>query len=316
MDTAADGLLALSNLAAATAERVDLQDDDRSSSLSELDEPLEIPELEEATAMDQIDGDSEAETERIEESPDKLRKKPFGISPSKLVQSMTADERPEIEALTDSAVSSPISPLDESAGEESDAEAGEDTSKLMAQPYSNKRKRLSDVYDTEDQQRIRRRRTGSIDTDKDGAESEEDEVPGRVTREPTIEPLDDGIDAELSEIEDEEQEQEQARPQEQEPASASDEGKSKKIVVPSRSTRRRGKELLESEPHDIDEDSDREEGEDDADVDDAEVQAKSEEERKHFSNVCGTALTMYRGKASSRNGCTFTAGTALCSPTR
>lgn len=278
MDTAADGLLALSSLAAATADNVDLRDDDRSSSLSELDDAPDIPDLEETPVAEPIDPDSEAETERIDESPDKLKRKPFGISPSKLAQSITANERPEIEALTDSAVSSPMSPLEDSAGEESDAEAVDDTTDgLLSQPFSNKRKRLSDVYDNEDQDRVRRRRTGSVDSEKGGAESEEDEIRNPPTREPTIEPLDDGIDGVQSENGDD---PEQAQAQGQEPASASDEGRGKKAIVPSRSTRRRGKELTEPVPPEVEEESEAEEVDEDADADDAEAQAKNEEERK------------------------------------
>ena len=156
MDSPADALLALSNTAAAIADAKDrnLDDDDRSSSLSELEDAgdlldMDIENIEDEEVADHIeqiddetvqqndqdiplflpsnlppqasqehsmiDGDSEAETERLEDSPDK-GKKTFQISPSKLAQTINAsdDIRPEIEELTNSQVSSPMTPVADS----------------------------------------------------------------------------------------------------------------------------------------------------------------------------------------------------------
>jgi hypothetical protein len=81
MDSAADSLLALSNTAVNLAAKEDpLSDDDRSStsSLSELEDELEDLEEEDIEPIAPTDADSEAETERLQVTPENLaKKKPF-----------------------------------------------------------------------------------------------------------------------------------------------------------------------------------------------------------------------------------------------
>ena len=71
------------------------EDDDRSSSLSELeDDGQDTIDSEAAGQTSAVEGDSEAETERLEESPDKAaQKKALGTTPSKLAQTVHV-ERP------------------------------------------------------------------------------------------------------------------------------------------------------------------------------------------------------------------------------
>ncbi|RMZ84567.1 hypothetical protein DV737_g1079, partial [Chaetothyriales sp. CBS 132003] len=162
-------LLALSNTAVALADTSDVEpdddrDDDRddegSSSLSELDEDGGDDDFDQ-----EHEEQEQAETERLEESPEKaLRKRPFGTAtPSKLAQTSRADERPEIESLTESAMSSPISSHSDS-DELSDApvhddESGEDESETRS-PAKRKREAAEELG-AEEQARTRRRRTGS-----------------------------------------------------------------------------------------------------------------------------------------------------------
>lgn len=283
MDSAADGLLALSSTAAALAENnEDINDDDRSSSLSELEDGPDTfdMDIESTTAAVQPEPDSEAETERLEESPDKMHRKPFGISPSKLAQSITIDNRPEIEALTDSGVSSPISLPEDSAAEDSDDGLGAPSGKmkLLDQPLNNKRKRLSDVLDPEDQQRIRRRRTGSVESEdeKDIQDSDIEDTRSRGSREITVGPL---IDTESRPPSEHGDENKRAKAKEQEQPESSDEGKSKKPTTTGRATRRRGREQIDPEIQEADEDEGQESDEE-VDADDADAQAKSAEERE------------------------------------
>jgi len=296
MDSAADGLLALSNTAAAIAENNDLQeDDDRSSSLSELEDApdnieLEDDEEEEVVQPNHaVDGDSEAETERLEESPDKARR-PFQISPSKLAQSINAtDERPEIEELTNSEVSSPMTPVEDSPpqSELSEAEDLPNPLDLLSQAatVTNKRKRLSDVLDMTDDLRPRKRRTASVDSEdeKSDAESELPEVP---TREPTVEPDDPELQAE-SEKEDEQEEEVEP---EQEQIDLSDGSKSKKTGTVYRSRSRRGKDPAEPEVQDEDDNEAAEASDEDVEGDDVDTTVKNEEEQ-HKRVAAMEALT-------------------------
>ncbi|WEW58474.1 hypothetical protein PRK78_003942 [Emydomyces testavorans] len=81
----------------------DIHDDDRSSSLSEIEEGLDEHQLEDMSPRREkivaSEVDSEAETERLEDSPNRLRNRTsivlsartYGTSPSKLAQSTTYD---------------------------------------------------------------------------------------------------------------------------------------------------------------------------------------------------------------------------------
>ncbi|KAL2000937.1 hypothetical protein VTN02DRAFT_2453 [Thermoascus thermophilus] len=148
----ADSAVAIDNQTLLVDES--LMDDGRSSSLSELDvsehEPSDMDEpLKPETATAEVD--SEAETERIEDSPHNVRKRNivvsagYGTSPSKLAQSTTyddieddADESPSktrrssknngFTALDDSAISESAGKKRKrlESGDDTGTEAGED----------------------------------------------------------------------------------------------------------------------------------------------------------------------------------------------
>lgn len=317
MDSPADALLALSNTAAAVADQRDqtAEDDDRSSSLSELenapedmdieeDEDDEEPEEEEDVPQENsvlADGDSEAETERLEESPDKVKRTVFQISPSKLAQSMNAaDQRPEIEELTNSEPSSPMTPVEASPSDElSDIEdLVEPPNPLdilsQAATVTHKRKRLSDVMDITSDERPRKRRTESVESDEEESEAES-EKPGIPTREPTVEPEDPEAQAE-SEKEDEiEPEQERAEAD----VDLSDESKNKHPEKYTRSRSRRGKDPDEVQD---DEDNDPAEASDeDVEGDDVDATAKSEEEQVKRAAAMETLMIIERQFAAFRD---------------
>ncbi|KPI45365.1 Transcriptional regulatory protein DEP1 [Cyphellophora attinorum] len=340
MDSAADSLLALSTTATALAEaEQQLQDDDdRSSSLSELEGDLDDEELsdvgddagdeaeididgdddeleegdEEIQSNDTpnrhaaADGDSEAETERLEESPDKLnRRKSFIATPSKLAQPLqmnhSPNERPEIESLTDSAVSSPISTNSESdddlsdvPAENEDEEAPEKTSPGDVSP--NKRKRDDEEQLEDIQDRNRKRRTLSdISPNAKLLRETIPEVPqSRESKANSEEPT-----AEAADAEDAQSDEEEAGVEDTDTGVAKP--KTKKPTPPSRvSARRKGKgDPQQDVEADAEEDGEGGDDSEEEEVDDAEVAAKSEEEQakrmsameqlgvleKHFANL-------------------------------
>ncbi|KIW19960.1 hypothetical protein PV08_00535 [Exophiala spinifera] len=280
MDSAADSLLALSNTVATIApDHEPLSDDDRSSSLSELDENLEDGEEEELEAQRPGDVDSEAETERLQVTPDGLvKKKPFEVSPSKLVQREDVDMRPEIESLTGSPVSSPISSHADSDldGELSDVPEAED--EVEAEPEAvtvnspNKRKREESDSDPDAAPRSQRRRTGSVESRQEKSEPEsEPEDSRRPSREQTHEP-----EIEARGNEDEEAEEPEEEPKEAEKVESSEDSKGKPRTRP----RRKAKGDVIQEPQ-ADEEEEPEGAEESEAVDenDAEAAAKSEEEQ-------------------------------------
>jgi hypothetical protein len=305
MDSAADSLLALSTLASA-ADATGLQeDDDRSSSLSELDGELEDEGVDDAAddADDDIDddeeeedeemddaprhdspsrviaddGESEAETERLEESPDKLdRKKSFVATPSKLAQPIiinhSPNERPEIESLTESAISSPVSSHNDSDDDLSDVPAdNEDLAEPTRQVSPSKRKREEEEKDLEEQNRVRRRRTlsGALDNPKLDEESEAEDGPSRESGEGTVEPA-----AEADQRDDVASEDDEDEPKD------IDKSKGKKRTPPSRvSSRRRGQDEPQDTEQEADEEADGVEESDEPEADDIEAAAKSEEEQ-------------------------------------
>jgi Sds3-like len=283
MDSAADSLLALSNTAAALAAEDDVdQDDDRSSSLSELEDDeadnLESDAVGEGSA---VEGDSEAETERLEESPDKRSgTKAFRITPSKLAQSSQADERPEIESLTsESVISSPAS-SNEDLDNLSDAPAEDEEIEVVRNQNQSptKRKREDEEEDEEEQGRARRRRTGSIASDgmKSDGESDADDIPSQPSRDASVEP---GV--EIGVAEDDQEEEEDEPEDEEQKADSNEEAVEKPKPGRGRTSRRRGKqeEPLQGEQEIEDDVVAGEESDDDVEVevDDAETAAKNEE---------------------------------------
>ncbi|OAG39392.1 hypothetical protein AYO21_06408 [Fonsecaea monophora] len=282
MDSAADSLLALSNTAVAYAAKdTPLSDDDRSSSLSELDDDLEDGEEEDIEAAVAADVDSEAETERLQATPENLaRKKPPEISPSKLSQRQDIDMRPEIESFTESPVSSPISSHHESDHEEGLSEghdADEEAPEVAAvDPAAspNKRKREESESDVEEAPRSQRRRTGSVETEDEKSEPETDaeENDSHHLRENTIEPE----VGEPPEHDEEEVVEPDELPKEVEKADSSEDSKDKGKSRP----RRKAKDpVIQELQHEDEEDAAHAEDSEVADDNDLEAALKSEEEQ-------------------------------------
>ena len=289
MDSAADSLLALSNTAAAIVAQQDPpSDDDRSSSLSELDDNLEEDD-EEGEDMEidlpaPLDGDSEAETERLQVTPDNLnRKKPFEISPSKLANRQDVDMRPEIESLTESGVSSPISSHDDSEieGPLSDGPDPDEEPEPEPEPEPevdpgnspNKRKREESESDIEEPPRSQRRRTGSVESEDEKSEPETDGEDSRQpSREPSVEP-----EAEIpNHDEDEQEEQEEEEQKEIEKVDTSEDSKEKGR---SRHLRKAKGDVVEEPQPEEEDEADGAEDSDAVDDNDAEATVKSEEEQ-------------------------------------
>lgn len=325
MDNPADALLALSNTAAAIAESNAVIDDDRSSSLSELEDAPDNIELDDDADADGSDdgvdeeeeevlppipnahindGDSEAETERLEDSPDKSKRSAFQISPSKLVQTMTAsdDIRPEIEELTNSDISSPMTPVEDSPLEDlSDPEDIDGEHELLptsdnplnllsqAATVTNKRKRLSDVMDITSDERPRKRRTQSL-SDVEDEDSEVESEPDKVdapTREPTAEPDETEVTLKKQTIEPEQAE-----------ASASDDSKSKKPEQYTRSRSRRGKDAVEDQD---DEENEPDASDEDVEPDDADATVKTEEEHAKRAAAMDALMVLEKHYATLRD---------------
>lgn len=271
-----------------------IDDDDRSSSLSDIgDEDGES--LGEETPI-QIDppteADSEAETERINSTPNKmggskkmvLNTKPFEPSPSKLALA-TGPESGEDDD-SESAISSPLASTRDSVsgdaieGEENDNEELDNTATQEQNVNGKKRKRsLIDGDDLADatQGRSRRQRTGSVQSEASiqNAAMSDDGSPS--SREGTLEPTETNEGA----VEDAETNEDDADI-EQEPIAAV-----KDLKVKAGAGRRRtlrGKAIENETPVDAedaeqqDAESAAEEGAENEDVDDAEAVAKSEEE--------------------------------------
>jgi hypothetical protein len=180
----------------------DQLDEGRSSSLSDLDDGADEVDMVSAISVlsRQIEADSEAETERLEISPNKLQNHKdveigmatYMKSPSKLAQSAVPQAR-EQEPFSDSVVSSP-GPSDEDLESEMRSEhsgASDDEDNIDRQIRASsprKRKRLdteddSGSADDADEARRQRRRTQSARSDIE----EQSEL--GVSREATIEPI-------------------------------------------------------------------------------------------------------------------------------
>lgn len=150
-------------------------DDGRSSSLSEIDDVSdnEPSDFEDAVPSDKLapDNDSEAETERLEDSPHNIRKRDIvvsansvGPSPSKLHQSTTVDDVEDEEHVADDSPSKLRRPSRNNGVTEEPSEPDEE----LADCVSHKRKRgdAGDETGTEmcDEEPLRKRRS-SIKSD-------------------------------------------------------------------------------------------------------------------------------------------------------
>jgi hypothetical protein len=208
-------LSSMANAPRFSAETSPESDDDRSSSLSDLDEGLD-PEAVSGPARKKMavtDGDSEAETERLEASPNKAGKEeqvmvefaPLGQTLPESADVISAIHRQlETERFSDSAISSPGSSDEESlsdaasdhiAGVRKRALDGPRTSQSSA---GAKRKRAShdngSDLDGEQGARSRRKRTGSIrsEAERDPSTSDDDDASSNtdLSRAGSHEPLD------------------------------------------------------------------------------------------------------------------------------
>lgn len=177
----------------------DIMDEGRSSSLSELEDATDDVDMVSANSVisKQLEADSEAETERLANTPHKpqkhtdteLGRMPFVASPSKLVNATFPAEE---EGQSDSAVSSP-GPSDDEIDSEtrsihSAVSKNEEDRIIPSGESSHLKRKHSDVEDesgTEDEQeeaRRQRRRTESV-------VSEIDDQSEMGSREPTVEPM-------------------------------------------------------------------------------------------------------------------------------
>jgi hypothetical protein len=181
----------------------DLLDEGRSSSLSELEDGADEVDMVSTNSLlsKQLEADSEAETERLENSPNKNQDKDVerGTTksltvPGKLTQPVVAQDA-ERETFSESAVSSP-GPSDEDLAIEmpSEPSAASDDEENLDAPFRNTSPRKRKHLDIEDasgsdeeaeEMRRRRRRTQSVRSDVE----EQSEL--GLSREATIEPNDD-----------------------------------------------------------------------------------------------------------------------------
>lgn len=271
-----------------------IDDDDRSSSLSDIgDEEGESPGEEIPVRIDPpTEADSEAETERIDSTPNTmggskkmvLNTKSFEPSPSKLALA-TGPESGEDDD-SDSAISSPLASTRDSVngdivdGEEDNNEELDNATTQERIVNGKKRKRsLIDGDELADaaQARSRRQRTGSVQSEASIRNHVISEDGSLSSREGTLEPtLAEG------EVVDDAETNEDDADTEQEPVPAAKDTKTK--AVAGRRRVLRGKTIESQAPIDAgdaeqrDAESAAEEAADNEDVDDAEATAKSEEE--------------------------------------
>jgi hypothetical protein len=188
-------------------EKNDLLDDGRSSSLSDLEDgPEELDMISADSGFSRPpDADSEAETERLENSPDKSRKQkyaPLGAaaysqSKTNFAQSIAA-QAPKKEAFSDSGVSSPAATEEdvdsEVRSERAAASDDEDARDVRLQSGSPRKRKHFDLDDHSggeeevEEARRRRRRTESVRSDV------EDQSDLGMSREHTAEPMADITD--------------------------------------------------------------------------------------------------------------------------
>jgi hypothetical protein len=273
-----------------------IDDDDRSSSLSDIEDEAESPNDETLLQMDPpTEADSEAETERIDNTPNKmgrskkmvLNTNPFEPSPSKLAQAVEPESGDEDDS--DSAISSPLASTRDSVngdiadGEEEMNEEVDDT--IMQQQTINGKKRKRSLLDGDEladsaKGRSRRQRTGSVQSDTSIAQEAVSEDGSLSSREGTLEPTEAKADV----LNGDEVNEDRAET-EQEPAGATKDVKGQSVEDRRRAIRgKTADEDAQNDPEDADPQdaeavgSDAEEAPDNEDVDDAEAAAKSEEE--------------------------------------
>ena len=289
MDAAAEAFLAAAqNEAALAAEKDQTSEDDRSSSLSEIEDLLDSPsgQLLPVQPAATGDNDSEAETERIDDSPDKLlAQRKLATSSSKLGHSIPMEDDMQADAFSDSAISSPLPSDEGSLNDELDDEdlAVDDTKDDSGVHQSAKKRKRSLLagleLDDEINAQHRRKRTRSIKSDDDlSEESGDDDMQMRETRrKPKADVGGDGPERDDSDgsNEDDEGHQEDA-------AMADAVLDSSEMKVERRVSRRNtGEQGDLSRNQDMDKEVDAEGSEDDEieeEVDDADAIARSEEE--------------------------------------
>jgi hypothetical protein len=300
-------LLSMANVQRFSAETSPESDDDRSSSLSDLDEGLDAETIS-GTArkkMTVADGDSEAETERLDISPNKTTKEEqalanFAPLDQPLPESsdvISAIHQMETERFSDSAISSPGSSdedilsdvgSDRVTGIRDRAFNGSGTSHVSA---GQKRKRAiqeneSDI-DGEQENRSRRKRTGSIrsDAEHDPSISDDDaSSDGELSRAGSQDPMDvneDPDDDAMMDANDDD-----ILPRTNQTGKMMTASKTGKVAAP------RGQDSLHEDPEGAivgQEEEDQVEGPEESDeedlveadeAEDAEAIARSEEERK------------------------------------
>ncbi|KAL2444694.1 hypothetical protein ABEF95_017153 [Exophiala dermatitidis] len=305
MDSAADSLLALSNVATATAAKEEpISDDDRSSSLSELDDNLDDVEDEAIQPAKASEVDSEAETERLQVTPDNLdRKKPLQISPSKLAHREDVDMRPEIESITESAVSSPISShpdseiegaLSDGPGAQGETHAEDETNRARA-TSPNKRKRETSESDAEEAPTSQRRRTASPESEDEKSEpdSEVGDSRGQPTREATVE-------AEVAAPEHETEDAEEPT-ESREEAEKVDTSEDLKEKTRNRPRRKAKGEVIQEPQAETEDDAEAAEDTDAVDENDAEAAVKTEEEQAKRMAAMEALTTLEKHFAALRD---------------
>ena len=203
MDQAADAILQAARESASLDELSDVEvdgDGDGSSSLSEIEDKEDVEQDEDGEASDDLsnvsddENDSEAETERLEESPNKFRphqdivqssqnnNQTYERSPSKLQNQIIPTHQDELELEDDDPLSSddisvnesPESPHDEGAQgepataatslEDSSGEGKKMLSVLDADTRKRKRSIMAGSGLDEDLDEPLRKRTGSVMT--------------------------------------------------------------------------------------------------------------------------------------------------------
>lgn len=270
-----------------------IDDDDRSSSLSDIEDDGESPGEETPVQMDPpTEADSEAETERIDSTPNKmigskkmvLNTKPFEPSPSKLALATGPESGDEDDS--DSAISSPLASTGDSVNGDiidgDDDNNGELDDTMTQQRMINGKKRKRSLIDGDDlvdaaQGRSRRQRTASVQSEASIRNDAVSEDGSLSSREGTLEPT----EAKGAAVDDAEANEDDADT-EQEPVAATKDTKGKAVAARRRAVR--GKTINSEAPVDADEaerqdpESEVEETAENEDVDDAEAAAKSEEE--------------------------------------
>lgn len=271
-----------------------IDDDDRSSSLSDIeDEEGDSPGEETPIQLDvPTEADSEAETERIDSTPNKmggskkmvLNTKSFESSPSKLA--LTTGPESGDEDDSDSAISSPLASTRDSVNEEvvdgDDDNNQELDDTVTQQRLVNGKKRKRSLIDGDDlvdsaQGRSRRQRTGSVASDASVPNDAISEDGTLSSREVTLEPTED-----KGEVIDDAEANEDDADTEQEPIPTAKTTKSKAVTGRRRALRSKtvdnevAADAEDTVQHDAE--SGVEEVVENEDADDAEAAAKSEEE--------------------------------------